>query len=284
MTGNIVIISMASMGGLGAALSLFLAYADKKLKVEEDPRIEALLNILPNTNCGGCGRAGCRVFAEALIQGTSSVTGCVAGGQDVADKLAQYLGVESQKTNRVVAVVLCRGGNKETVKNAVYKGEKTCVAANITGGEKACTYSCLGYGDCVEACKFDAMTMNENGLPVVFYDACIGCGACARACPRNIIEMHPVEHKLFNYCRNKDKGAVARKVCKVSCIACGLCVKDCAVEGGIEMIDNLAVINYDKCPQDDQPTKRCPTACILFGEEEKMTKEAYYASLPKKAV
>ncbi|MBI5875000.1 MAG: RnfABCDGE type electron transport complex subunit B [Deltaproteobacteria bacterium] len=159
MTGNIVIISMASMGGIGAVLSLFLAYADKKLKVEEDPRIEALLNILPNTNCGGCGRAGCRVFAEALLDGTASVTGCVAGGQGIADSIAKYLGVESVKADRVVAVVLCRGGEKETVKNAVYKGERTCVAANLTGGEKACTYSCLGYGDCVEACKFDAMIL-----------------------------------------------------------------------------------------------------------------------------
>jgi len=284
MTGNIVIISMASMGGIGAVLSLFLAYADKKLKVEEDPRIEALLNILPNTNCGGCGRAGCRVFAEALIQGNASVSGCVAGGQAVADNIAKYLGVEAGNATRILAVVLCRGGDRETLKNAVYKGERTCVAANLTGGEKACIHSCIGYGDCVAACKYDAMTMNDNGLPVVFYDACIGCGACARACPRNIIEMHPAEHKLFNYCRNKDKGAVARKICTVSCIACTLCVKDCAVEGGIEMKDNLAVVNYDKCPQNDQPAKRCPTACLLFGEEEKMTKEAYYASLPKKAV
>lgn len=283
MTGNIVIISMVSMGGIAAALSLFLAYADKKLKIEEDPRIEALLNILPNTNCGGCGRAGCRVFAEALVQGTASVTGCVAGGQAVADNIAKYLGVDSAQAHSNTAVVLCRGGEREALKNAVYKGERTCAAANITGGEKACIYSCIGYGDCVAACKFDAMAMNDNGLPVVFYDACIGCGACARACPRDIIEMHPIGHKIFNYCRNRDKGAVARKICKVSCIACGLCVKDCAVEGGIEVIDNLAVINYDKCPQDDQPTKRCPTACILFGEEEKMTKEAYYVSLPKKA-
>lgn len=126
---------------------------------------------------------------------------------------------------------------------------------------------------------FDAMAMNDNGLPVVFYDACVGCDACVRACPRAIIEMHPIKHKLFNYCRNKDKGAVARKVCQVSCIACGLCVKDCPVEGGIEIKDNLAVINYEKCPQTDEPTKRCPTKCILFGEEEKMTKEAYYRSL-----
>lgn len=284
MTGDIVIISMASMGGIGVVLSLFLAYANKKLKVEEDPRIEALMNILPNTNCGGCGRAGCRVFAEALIQGTASVTDCVAGGQAVADNLASYLGVKSAERKRIVAVVLCRGGEKETVKNAVYNGERSCVAANLTGGEKACIYSCLGYGDCVAACQFDAMAMNDNGLPVVFNDACVGCGACARVCPRNIIEMHPIEHKIFNYCRNKDKGAVARKICDVACIACGLCVKDCAVEGGIEVIDNLAVINYDKCPQDDKPTKRCPTKCILLGEEEKMTKEAYYTSLPKKAV
>ena len=284
MTGNIVIISMVSMGGIAAALSLFLAYADKKLKVEEDPRIEALLNILPNTNCGGCGRAGCRVFAEALVQGTASVTGCVAGGQSVADNIAKYLGVDSAQHNSIAAVVLCRGGSREAVRNAVYKGERTCAAANLTGGEKTCIYSCIGYGDCVRVCQFDAMTMNENGLPVVFHDVCNGCGACARACPRDIIEMHPIEHKLFNYCRNKDKGAVARKICKVSCIACGLCVKDCAVEGGIEVIDNLAVINYNKCPQDDQPTKRCPTACILFGEEESMTKEAYEVSLPKKAV
>src|SRR3989338_9203296 len=108
MTGNMVIVSMAGMGGIAAALSLFLAYADKKLKVEDDPRIEALLNILPNTNCGGCGRAGCRVFAEALVQGTASVNGCVAGGQVVADNIAEYLGVGSGHAHNNVAVVVCR--------------------------------------------------------------------------------------------------------------------------------------------------------------------------------
>lgn len=266
MTDNIVIISIVSMGGLGAVLSLFLAYADKKLKVEEDPRIEALLNILPNTNCGGCGRAGCRVFAEALISGTASasVTGCVAGGQNVADNIAKFLGMDSTVVNKTIAVVLCKGGEKEAVQGAIYKGDRTCVAANLVGGEKTCIYGCMGYGDCVAACKFNAMTM-DDGLPIVFHDKCIGCGACARACPRTIIEIHPIEHKLFNYCRNRDKGAVARKLCKVSCIACGLCVKDCLINGGIELIDNIAVINYDKCPQNDQPVKRCPTACIKFG-------------------
>ncbi|OGP32264.1 MAG: hypothetical protein A2073_03710 [Deltaproteobacteria bacterium GWC2_42_11] len=284
MTGDIIIISAGSMGIIGAALSLFLAYADKKFKVEEDPRIEDVLQIIPNTNCGGCGLAGCRMFAESVLVGKVSITGCVAGGQSVADALASYLGVETQTANKLYAVVLCRGGEKEAVKSSIYKGEKTCVAANFTGGEKACTYGCFGYDDCVKACKFDAMAMNDNGLPVVFYDTCVGCGACARACPRFIIEMHDVSHKLFNYCRNKDKGAVARKVCKVSCIACSLCVKDCPVEGGIEIIDNLAVVNYDKCPQDtDAPIKRCPTKCILYDEEEKITKEFYYSTLKKTA-
>ncbi|MBI5893269.1 MAG: RnfABCDGE type electron transport complex subunit B [Deltaproteobacteria bacterium] len=284
MTGDIVVISVASMGGIGAALSLFLAYADKKFKVEEDPRIEGVLQILPNSNCGGCGQAGCRMFAEAVLVGKVPITGCVAGGQAVVDGLAKLLGVEAQKANKIVAVVLCHGGEKEALKTGIYKGEKTCVAANFTSGEKACSYSCIGYGDCVEACKWDAMAMNDNGLPVVFHDACIGCGACARACPRFIIEMHPIEHKLFNYCRNKDKGAVARKVCKVSCVACTLCVKDCPQEGGIDMIENLAVLNYEKCLQDtDAPIKRCPTKCLLYGEEEKMTKAFYYASLKKPA-
>lgn len=267
------------MGGLGAFFAIVLAMADKRFRVEEDPLLKEVIAILPGTNCGACGYPGCHGLAEKIIKGEVPINTCVAGGQDVVDNLARVLGIESLKARRVTAVVLCRGGERETLKNAFYRGEKTCVAANLTNGEKACIYSCLGYGDCVRACMYSAMVMNDNGLPQVFYDACVGCGACAKACPRDIIEMHPVEHKLFNYCRNKDKGAVARKVCQVSCIACGLCVKDCPVEGGIGIKDNLAVINYERCPQTDEPTRRCPTKCILFGEEERMTKEAYYKSL-----
>lgn len=279
-----VIISAVSMGGLGAALALFLAFADRKFKVTEDPRIEALTGILPNTNCGGCGYPGCRMLAEALLKGSAPPNSCVAGGNDVALKLAEYLGVEARDQKKMLAVVLCKGGNKESRRDAAYRGELTCTAANLTGGGKACTYGCLGYGDCVEACKFDAMALDSNAIPVVFYDKCVGCGACARACPRNIIEMHPEDHKLFVYCMNRDKGAVARKLCDVACIACGLCVKDCSVEGGISLKGNLAVVNHNIAPQNDESTKRCPTKCIFSGIEEKVTREGYYSGVPRTAV
>lgn len=282
MSGMLVI-SAVSMGGIGAALALFLAYADKKFQVEEDPALEAIAGILPNTNCGGCGYPGCRMLAEKLLAGEAPPNACIAGGSDTARKLAEILGVAAGDVNRIIAVVLCKGGHKEAERRATYKGDMTCTAANLTGGDKSCSYGCLGYGECVDACKYDAMAMDDNGLPVVFHDKCVGCGACARACPRNIIEMHAQDHKLFVYCRSKDKGAYAKKVCSVACIACGLCVKDCTVAGGIVLKDNLAVINHDLAPQNDESTKRCPTKCILSGLEEHVTSAGFYSSSSKRA-
>lgn len=278
-----MIVSVVSMGGIGAVLAVFLAFADKKFKVDEDPRIEEIHNILPGSNCGGCGYPGCRALAEMLLKGEVPPNVCVAGGNATALKLAAALGVEAQGHTRKLAVVLCKGGNDEAERRGQYRGEMTCTAANITGGDKSCSYGCLGYGECVDACKYDAMAMNANGLPVVFYDKCIGCGACARACPRGIIEMHPEDHKLFVYCRSRDKGAYAKKVCSVSCIACGLCVKDCSVSDGIVLQNNLAVVNHVLAPQNAESTKRCPTKCIFYGIEEQETRKSFYASVKKTA-
>ncbi|GMR04407.1 MAG: RnfABCDGE type electron transport complex subunit B [Thermodesulfobacteriota bacterium] len=283
MSTGIILASAVSMGGIGAALAAFLAFADRKFHVKEDPRIEKIVDILPGTNCGGCGHPGCRMLAEALLKGEEPPTACVAGGNDTAVKLAGILGVEVGDTKRTIAVVLCKGGNAEAVRTAEYRGALDCTAANLTGGGKACVYGCLGYGECVDACNFDAMAMDDNGLPVVFHDKCVGCGACARACPRDIIELHPEDHKLFVYCKNRDKGAKAKKVCTVACIGCGLCTKDCSVEGGIVMKNNLAEVNYDLAPQNDESTKRCPTKCILFGIEESVTREAFLSKHRQKA-
>lgn len=273
-----LIISAISMGAIGAVLAGFLVFADKKLKVVEDPMIEALSGALPGSNCGGCGLPGCRMFAEALMKGEALPNACVAGGAATTAAIAEILGVDAGSMKRIIAVVLCKGGNNEAERRAVYRGEMTCTAENLTGADKSCSYGCLGLGECVDACKFDAMAMDSNGLPVVFYDKCVGCGACARACPRNIIEMHPEDHKLFVYCRSRDKGAHAKRVCKVACIACGLCVKDCSVPGGIALKDNLATVNYALAPQSDESTKRCPTKCIFSGIEEGTTRSVYFAS------
>lgn len=284
MAVDTIVIAALSMGGIGAVMSGVLIFADKRFFVREDPRIEALSGMLPGSNCGGCGYPGCKMFAEKLISGEAPANGCVAGGAELVAQIANFLGVEAGSHKRLLAVVLCRGGEAEAPRSAEYRGEKTCTAAHMTGGDKDCTYGCLGYGECVDACNFDAMAMNPNGLPVVFHDKCIGCGACARACPRDIIEMHPEDHTLFVYCRNREKGAQAKKVCSVACIACTLCVKDCGAPGGIAMKDNLAVVNYDVCPQSDDAIKRCPTKCILNDVEKDMTQAAYRASLRKPAV
>ncbi len=282
ITDNLLLLATLSMGGLGVVFSIFLGIADKKLRVEEDPRVEAAFGILPGVNCGACGLPSCHVFAERVVDGGIPVNGCLAGGEEVAKKLGELLGVETPETQRLLAVVLCKGGDAEAVMEAEYFGERSCEAAQLTGGGKACIYGCLGYGDCVRACPFDAIDMNENSIPVVFYDACVGCGKCAEACPRNIIEMHPEAHKLFVYCRNRDKGAVARKVCKVACVACTLCVKDCEVEGGIEIKDNLAVVNYDRCVESEAAPKRCPTKCIFNDIERYNTKDSFYEKMMRK--
>ncbi|MCK4738430.1 MAG: RnfABCDGE type electron transport complex subunit B [Deltaproteobacteria bacterium] len=283
MSDMILIIAVLTMGGLGLFFAIGLAIASKKLKVKEDPRVKKVMEILPMTNCGACGVPGCSTFAVGLVKGDIAINACVAGGQEVADLLAKALGIDSATSVRMLAVVLCRGGDKETRKFATYRGDKTCASADLTGGEKSCSYSCLGLSDCVVSCEFGAMEMNDNGLPVVFYDKCIGCGACAKACPRDIIEMHSESMKVFVYCKNKDKGPIAKKHCDVACIGCGLCVKDCNVEGGIVMKNNLAVINYESCPQDDSTTKRCPTKCILFDEEPKQIKEVFSSKAMKVA-
>src|SRR3989304_4738586 len=170
------IISVLAMGGLGVFFAVLLAIAEKKFFVEEDPLVAKILASLPNTNCGACGYAGCAMLAEKLALKQVAINTCTAGGQSVAAAIAEILGVDSMKAERILAGVLCRGGEAEAVKNAVYRGDRTCSAANLTGGEKGCAYSCIGYGDCVSACNYEAMAMDSNRLPVGFFGTCVGGG------------------------------------------------------------------------------------------------------------
>ncbi len=260
---NSLLIAAGSMGGLGLLFSIGLAIADKKLHVEEDPKIAQIYEVLPGVNCGACGFPGCSAFAENVVNGNAKYNGCPVGGPDVADDVANILGIESGTSERIVARVMCQGGIAETARKATYDGIKTCTAATLLSkGEKFCEYGCIGYGDCVEACQFDAMYMNDNGLPVVIEDKCVGCGECVKACPQGIMEMHAISHNVLLRCKNEDKILFARQVCTRACIGCGICVRE-ADEGKLTLSNNLAKIDYDKFGDDTKiPTEKCPGKCF----------------------
>jgi len=265
MSISLIFISLISMGGLGIVLSVILAIADKLLAIEEDPRVEKALDILPGANCGACGFAGCAAYAQAVAEGKASLSLCKPGGQAITKKLSELLGIAGEAAKPKVARVFCSGGNKETVKDKVYTGIKTCAASNLVGGEKACLYSCLGYGDCVEACVFDAIHMGENGLPIVDPGKCTGCGECVKACPRAIIGLCEYDEVVHVYCRSHDKGAIVRKICQAGCIACNICEKDDDT-GAVKVIDNLSVIDYSVNKAPVNACKRCPTKVIKLSD------------------
>lgn len=260
-----LIISMSTMGGMGAIFALGLILANIKLQVEEDPRVNLIMEELPGVNCGGCGFPGCNAFAERIVDGGAAISGCPVNTPEGVEEIANIMGVEAEVGEKKIARVLCRGGEYETAKKGEYFGIKTCIAAHLTfGADKLCQYGCLGFGDCVVSCPFDAIEMNDNGLPEVSLERCTGCGNCQTACPRDIIEIHPIRRNLFIFCKSRDEAKFARQTCIKSCNACRACVK--AVEAGqIEMKNNLAVINYRIYGTvSELPTAKCPTGAIVL--------------------
>jgi electron transport complex protein RnfB len=260
-----ILISIASMGGLGAIFSIGLSIANKKLQVEEDPRIALVQEQLPNANCGGCGLPGCAKFAECVVTGQVTPSQCPVCSAEAVITIAQIMGVEANVAERKIARVFCQGGNFETAKKGIYSGIPTCVAATFAGGgEKLCSYGCIGFGDCVKVCPFDAMYMNDNGLPVVIDARCTGCGNCVEACPRQLIELHPESHKLFVLCKNQDSPKESRKVCTRACVACGICVR-IAGESNMMMKNNLAIIDYNVYGSKTEfPIDKCPTDGLVI--------------------
>lgn len=264
-----LIFAILSMGGLGLFFSLVLMLMNKKFHVEVDPRIAEVEELLPGTNCGSCGFAGCANFAENLIAGNADLTACSVNSQEAMDKIAKIVGVEAKTTEDKVAVIMCQGGISNVQKKADYLGIKSCVAAALTdGGEYACNYGCIGYGDCIEVCPFDAIHMGEDRIPIIDREKCTGCGKCVEVCPRNIIELHPITRHVFVLCKNRDNPKTARKVCKRACIGCKICER--AVNGeGFKVIDNLAEVDYEKYTKEPVlPTEKCPTnSIVIVGDE-----------------
>ncbi len=257
-----LIIAIATMGGLGFIFAGGLALADKKLRVEENPLIGKVNDALPGANCGACGKAGCYDFAVNVVDGSAKVNGCPVGGEETAKEVAEIMGVDAGASVKQIARVLCHGGNSEAVrKMADYYGPLSCSAMDlVSGGDKMCYYGCLGGGDCVEACPFDAMIMTDNGIPTVIEELCTGCGVCVKSCPRDIIEMHPIDRNVFVFCKNHDDPKTSKDVCSVACLGCGICARKS--DGGIEMDNYLGVIDYSKLNEDLIPFDKCRTGAI----------------------
>jgi len=256
------LIPIMTMGALGFLFALGLVFAYRKLAVEIDPRIEKIAEALPQANCGACGYAGCQALAEAIATGKAAADSCPVGGAETVEKISTMLGVQTVEVIKKVARLHCRGTGEAAPRRSEYLGLKTCYASHLMGGDKLCTYGCLGLSDCVRACPFDAMAMSADGLPVISEEKCTACGKCVEACPRNLLELHPFSQNILVYCRSEDRGPVARKACKNACIACGICSRACPEPIVIE--NNLAVItDYMKIPPEKIPEiEKCPTLAI----------------------
>ena len=268
---NLILIAVIVLGVIGLVSALVLYIISNRFAVHEDARIGQVAEVLPQANCGGCGYPGCSGFAAACVKAADagSLDGkfCPVGGQPVMDQVAGILGLAAVASAPKVAVVRCNGTCENRPRNAKFDGAQSCRVQQMTGlGETGCGYGCLGCGDCVKKCQFGALTMDPStGLPVVDEEKCAACGACAKACPRGIIEIRlkgPKGRRVVVLCNNKDKGAVANKVCKASCIGCGKCVKTCEKFEAITLVNNLAYIDAEKCKMCRKCEEACPKGAI----------------------
>ena len=257
-----VIFAIVVLGVLGAVFGLLLAVASKIFEVKKDPREEAILSHLAGANCGGCGYPGCAGCASAILAGDAPVTACAPAGAENAAAIAEIMGMAAPTGERQVAFVRCTGG-VNAKKRYDYVGVKDCMAATkVAAGPLECQFCCLGFGSCVNACQFGAMSIGPNGSAVVDPDKCTNCGACMKACPRHLIVSVPASKKVHVTCANQDKGKAAMSVCSSSCIGCGLCQKECKKDA-IHVVNGVAVVDYEKCVGCKLCTKVCPRDAII---------------------
>ncbi|MCD6418224.1 RnfABCDGE type electron transport complex subunit B [bacterium] len=257
-----IIGALLELGFFGLLFGIGLALAAKKFAVEVDPRVEMVMEVLPNANCGACGYPGCSGFAKAVVAGEAPVSGCIPGGSEVTEKIGKILGVSAEAKEPLVAVVKCNGGVRAKDK-FLYDGIADCRAAYLVGdGLKMCSYGCLGFGTCVDACPFDSLSMGPDGLPVNDFEKCTGCGICVDVCPTGVMQLVPKNKPIYVACNSRDKGAFVRKACQSGCIACMLCEKHCDFDA-IHIKENLASIDFDKCKLCGVCIEVCPTDTIL---------------------
>lgn len=259
----LVVTAVGAIGGLTLLLAVLLVLADRKLRVEEDPRIDTVEEMLPHANCGACGFPGCRPFAEALVGGGAKPGGCTVSSDAGRQAIAAFLGVEVGAGERRIARLACAGGANVARNRARYHGLDSCrAAALVAGGGKGCFWGCLGLADCERVCDFDAIRMNAQGLPVVDEAKCTACGDCVEACPKDLFSLHAASRRLWVACRSLEAGDEQLEDCEVACTACGRCAMD--APGLITMRDNLPVVDYARDHRTRVPIERCPTGAIVW--------------------
>lgn len=265
---DLVLIAKAvgALSLIGLITSAVLSTAARRFHVEVDERVTAVVGALPGSNCGACGRPSCFAVAEGMVAGEVEPTACVAGGQSVANAVAAILGAATCEVASVISARSCGGGSK-AVRVYEYSGVPSCAAANrLAGGPLACAWGCLGLGDCERACPFDAIAMDERGLPVIDPVKCTGCGICVRECPRGqlaLLDLVPDAVPIVVRCNAHDKVKARRTNCTACCIACKKCERECP-EDAIHVIDMLAVVDYEKCTGCGTCVEVCPQKCIDF--------------------
>ena len=254
------------MLAIGLVFGLILALVNKKFAVEVNPLIHMVEDVLPKGQCGACGYAGCMAYAEAVVTNPDVPPNlCVPGKAPVADAVAELTGKSAPAMDPQIAHIRCAGDINAAMTKYDYNGVNDCVAANILqGGQKNCTFGCLGFGTCVKNCPFGAMSMGSRGLPLVNQDKCTGCGKCATLCPKGVIDMVLIGARVTINCNSRDKGAVARKNCTAACIGCGLCMKNCPYSA-IKLDKNLASVDVAICIEkcsNSTCLEKCPTKAI----------------------
>ncbi len=270
---SIIIYSVLVLVLTGVISAVILYFVAQKFRIVEDPRIDLVAEKLPGANCGGCGYAGCRSLAEAIVKaGSLEGLRCPVGGEKISSEIAELLGLEASTAEPQIAVVRCNGGRLNTTSKVMYEGVQDCLYAHLNfSSEGGCPNGCLGLGNCVGVCAFDAIKMDpKSGLPVVDEEKCVACGLCVKTCPRHIIELRNKgikNRRVFVSCVNTEKGALAKKNCNVACIGCGKCEKVCK-EDAIHVDHNLASIDQTKCTQCGACVEVCPVNIIkIIGEE-----------------
>ena len=265
-------VAVGFMAVLGLFLATVLVVANRYLFVWEDPRIDQVEDLLPKANCGACGTAGCRNFAEKLVAGETSPGACTVNTKEMNTVIAKFLGVSLGGAEKRVARLACAGGRQVARFRALYDGLSSCrAAALVSGGGKGCRWGCLGLGDCEAVCEFDAITMDRFGLPVVDVEKCTACGDCVDVCPKDLFSLEPVSRRLWVACKSQDFGEEAEAECEVMCTACGRCAMD-SPEGLIEIRHNLATVDYAKnALASPVAIERCPTGAIVWYDAQGKT-------------